>query len=127
MMHYVQSRYLWEGSHGRVDKREHETEIEVELNSACFTKFSVDRLGFFIAVTDGLVEVLLHPESSETHLWVGVPALSDDLGHRPEHLHQRSRGQRRPFELYTASAGTVCASACIKHVWRSDIHPIIWI
>ena len=83
--------------------------------------------GFFIAVTDGPVEVLLHPESSETHLWVGVPALSDDLGHRPEHLHQRSRGQRRQFELYTASAGTVCASACIKHVWRSDIHPFIWI
>ncbi len=51
-----------------------------------------------MAVADGPVEVLLHPESSEADLWVGVPALSDDLRHRPEHLHQRSREQWRPFE-----------------------------
>ena len=110
------------------DETEHETEIEVECTSACFTtKFSDYGVGFFMAVADGLVEVLLHPESSETDLWVGVPALSDDLGHRPEHLHQRSREQRRQFELYTASAATVCASACIKHVWRSGIHPVTWL
>ena len=48
-----------------------------------------------MAVAHGFDQVLLHPECSEAHLRVGVPALSDDLGHRPEHLRGSKRERER--------------------------------
>ena len=50
-----------------------------------------------MAVAHGFDQVLLHPECSEAHLRVGVPALSDDLGHRPEHLRGSKRERERIF------------------------------
>ena len=125
-IYYIYERKLW----AETWESGYKTEIDRSRTDFIMSCWFLDNtVGFSIAVADGFVEVLLHPECSEAHLWVVVPALSNHLGHWPKHLHQRTRQLEETVQtllkLYLTQSGCVRGSIGLHmHVWEDRGHPV---